>query len=482
MRITTTLLLLASSVTLQAQGPVITWGTETDIVSMTGMGYYRPRVTINADGDPVVVWGLLATPTNYSAVGNGTSFSSPVSILPPGVEPAVADWQGTEIGGRGDTLWCAAKATPEMSSPMYAVRSVDGGYTWGDTIRVDAGNGPWSRFPVIAAVNGDAPVVEFMDFDSGFVSPHHSLSRMVGGVFQPANDASSAFAPGDVCDCCPGGVAVEGNDAVVLYRNAGSNIRTIWAGSSSDAGASFIYGAEVDPTNWMINACPSTGPDAYITGDSVRFVWMSAASMGSKVYVGSAHLPELTTGIGQRLTSATNTTQENYPRIAASGDTIGIVWQSNTSGHTNILFRWSVTGLSGLSQPITVNLNTTSQQRTPDIAFQDGTFHIVWSDNNAGLPRYRQATITSTIGINEVTATPELSAWPSPVSDVLHVNATIPFDRLILSDAAGRIVHELRGASDLDVRELAAGSYRLTACDRNGSRLVSTTVVITSER
>ena len=466
---------------LSAQTSALNWGAETDVVPSGTMGFYRPRVTMNADGDPVVIWGRLTPGTNYTVVGDGAAFTAPVSLWPAGVVPAVAEWQGSEIGGTGDTLWCVAKTIPEMSSPMYAVRSTDGGYTWGDTLRVDPANGPWSRFPIVAVVGGDAPMVGYMAFDSAFLSPHHALSRLVGGVFQPAVDVSSAFAPGDVCDCCPGGITANDDHVAVLYRNAGSNIRTIWAGVSTDDGSSFSYGAEVDPTNWILNACPSTGPDATIAGDSLRFVWMSGADGGNKVYIGSAHLPDLATGFGDRLTTGTDT--ENYPRIAANGDTIGVVWQSTASGNADVLFRWSTSGITGLGPIITVNTTTTGQQRTPDIAFHHGAFHIVWSDVTDARPRYRRAEIVDVTGLAEQGVTPGLSAWPSPANDVVWIATDAAPDRLILRDALGRSVREAPGrAVQLSVAGLPAGGYRLSAVDRGGAELASTTVVVLPSR
>lgn len=460
-----------------AQTPTITWGAEQNVNS-SGTGYFRPRVVVNADQEPVVLWGKTSMNANYVAVGSTGTFSAPIMIHPMMVHPAVADWQGTELAASGDTIWAVMKATPEMDMPMFMVRSTDGGTTWGDTVRIDVGHGAMCRFPEVAVGPTGEPIVEYMAFESGFLDPHHVVTRSTGGVFGAPVNVSTPFAPGEVCDCCPGAITTAGDQAVAFYRNNGSNVRTIWAASSDDAGATFPVGAEVDPTDWVINACPSSGPDAYLAGDSVRFVWMSSASGAAKAYIGSANSPDLITGIGQRLTSSVVGAVENYPRIAGNGDTLGVVWQRTTGGNSDVLFCWSVTGIMGLSIPDTVHADPTGQQRTPDIAFANGTFHIVWTDLSGTQVRYRAAAITNAIGIPE-NSNAAIRAWPVPATDQLHIEANRSVEKFQLLDAAGHIAMEFPGDKhEVQVGHLAPGTYRLIGLNRGGSEVTSSAVVI----
>jgi hypothetical protein len=459
-----------------AQSTVISWDDPMDC-GMEGMGYLRPRIALNEALDPVVIWGRTSPASNYAAVGGVSSFSAPVMVHPDGVTTAVADWQGSEIASDGNTVWVVLKATPEMDMPMYIVRSDDGGFTWGDTLRITASEGPWSRFPNVAAGPMGEPIVQYMAFEPNFLDPHYAVSHMMGGTFMPPVNVSSPFASGEVCDCCPSGITARGTDVVSLYRNNGSNVRTIWAATSDDGGASFDSGGEVDPTGWTINSCPSSGPDAYITGDSVRFVWMSGAVDNAKVYVGSAHLPELNTGVGARITAAAPNFLENYPRIAGNGDTLGVVWQQGVSGAYEILFSWSVTGIAGLSEPDTVNTSFSGAQKTPDIAYANGAFHIVWSDVPAGLIRYRKATLSSNVSIEE---RPEdaLRPWPVPASSVLHVPGARSWSFARLIDAVGRPVRTLNNSGTMDVSMLPDGAYRLVGQRPDGTAVNVPVVVV----
>jgi hypothetical protein len=160
--------------------------------------------------------------------------------------------------------------------------------------------------------------------------------------------------------------------------------------------------------------------------------------------------------------------QQNLPRIAGQGDTLAVVWQQTMGGQTEILFSWSVSGIEGLSAPDTVNVDLAGVQRTPDIAYADGSFHIVWGEVTGSRVRYRKATLTSDVAVAELASTGAVNAWPNPATDVLHFR---PGSRsAVVVDAQGRRVLS-RAAVDgtLDLSSLAAGPYVLLLTHADGS-------------
>jgi hypothetical protein len=50
----------------------------------------------------------------------------------------------------------------------------------------------------------------------------------------------------------------------------------------------------------------------------------------------------------------------------------------------------------------TVNLTLSDAQETPDIAYADGAFHIVWSKPGTGQVRYRRTALSDDTGIHDV--------------------------------------------------------------------------------
>ena len=146
---------------------------------------------------------------------------------------------------------------------------------------------------------------------------------------------------------------------------------------------------------------PLSGPDGYIAGDSIRYVWMSGEDNGIKVFMGSADAGTLATGAqGNVHPGQASALQQNFPRIAGRGDTLGIVWEQLSGGQREILFAHSTTGIGGLSTPDTVNAELAGAQKTPDIAYADGAFHIVWSEPVSGQVRYRRTDLDAFISAN----------------------------------------------------------------------------------
>ncbi len=454
-----------------AQQASVSWGPVID-VNTPGEGGLRPRIALNAAGAPVVLWGGSGPAANHVAVWNGSGFSAPVEVSMPGCEPAVAEWMGSSIAANGNTLWVVMKATPEETRPVYVRRSDDGGLTWGDTLRVDPLGDGVSRFPSITVPDADRPVVQYMRFDSGYFGARQVTARLNGPAFDPPVQVSDPFLSGDVCDCCPNQVEALGDRVVALYRHAAGDERVMWGAASDDAGATFPLGALLDTTGWDLNVCPSSGPDAYLTGDSVRYVWMSGANNGAKVYVGSAHAATL--GLGpQRLVHPGQPLgrQQNFPRIAGTADTLGVVWQQSQSGQQEVLFAWSVSGPAGLGVPDTVNLDLSGPQRTPDIGYANGAFHLVWSEG-VDQVRYRKATITSGVGLAEPLAR-NVRVWPDPTTDLLRLEGR--WNSAEVCDVTGRTV--LRPSMQegvINVEALPPGTYVLRLRASGGAQAVTT--------
>lgn len=453
-----------------AQTATVLWGPVMDC-NNADEGALRPRIVVNGNGDPVVLWGDMSPMANHVSVGDGATFSVPVEVSA-GFMPSVDDWMGSSIAGVGNTLWVVMKSAPEEGSPIYVRRSDDGGYTWGDTIRVEPFDGLVSRFPSIDVVDPDAPIVQYMQFDSGWLGARQVVTHMMGGSFMTPVQVSTPFAPGDVCDCCPNQVVAHEQHVAALYRNAGADIRVMWAATSSDGGATFPVGTFIDTTAWFLPACPSSGPDGYFDGDSIRYVWMSGANNGSKVYLGSASAMDLGLGSHFKLHSGQpSNLQQNFPRIAGSGDTLGVVWQQVYMGQNEILFSWSTTGVSGLSAPDTVNVDLAGVQKTPDIAYADGAFHIIWSEANTGQVRYRKATLGTNVGVlTIVDADGRTALWPNPSPAMIYVPQH--YQRASLYGADGRVVLSNVAVSNgtLDVSALPSGPYSIVLQTSDRSR------------
>lgn len=376
----------------------VDWGSPISVAMGSMYNNIYPRITFTENDVPVVSWMNNNTNKIYSARWNGATFNLPNTLNPNGVLPFIASWAGSEIASSGDTVFVTFSTDFSQTSKVYTVRSLDGGLTFQDTVRVDQIGTDTPRFPTVAVGYGGNPVIAFMQLDASFGNAEYAVARsMNGGTSYMPSIIPSLGAVGTVCDCCPATIIAEGNQHVLTYRNNDNNIRNMWASYSTDGSGSYPVSSEIDQTDWMIMSCPSSGPSNVIIGDSLVSTWMS----DGKVYVGTTNLINQQNGLQRQLFSADMNTQ-NFPIIAGKGDTLGIIWQGSISSSPKLFFTSSVTGANGLGIEIdTITATFSGFQTRPDLLFSNGKFHVVYSDNNGNDVKYLTGTVNQSAGINE---------------------------------------------------------------------------------
>ena len=412
MRILVFLTLFLPSI-IQAQS--IQWETVIPVNENIDFGYARPKIALNGNGDPVVMWGKTYNENAYVSVLQSGDFSTPSALLPDGMNAYVQNWTAPSMEAQGDLVFVVFKSQPDDQGYIYIVKSINGGLTFGDTVRVS--NERWSKFPEVSILPNGNPVVNFMKFEPGFLEPHYAVAVSAdgGNTFSEPVDASSG-APGEACDCCPGFVLAEQDRIIVMFRNNDNNLRDMWATVSTDGGQSFDQGADVDYNNWMINSCPSTGPNAISKEDSLYAVWMSGAQGFSKVNIASVNLNDMSVGVTGEITP-NRLTNQNYPKIDGENNVMGVIWQEVDEG-MDIKMMVSKTGVQGLlgGSVIDVNVFNTGTQTNPDMVFKDGYFHTVWQDNKSKAIYYRKGKFDLSSSVEQINIS-DISVQPNPFVD-----------------------------------------------------------------
>ncbi len=402
--------ILICNFTTESLAQSANWNAPVTVALGTTYSNIYPRIALTTGDNPLVTWENSGTDKIYAARWNGSAFTNPLELNPDGVVPYIATWTGAEVATSGDTVFVVFSTEPVGSAAqVYTIRSLDGGVTFEDTVRVDQIGSDIPRFPSVAVGLNGNPVVNFMRFNSSFGDPEYSVSRSTNGgasYLVPINPTSAVT--GFVCDCCPATMVTSGNKHVLLFRNDDNNIREMWGCYSTDESASFTASGEIDQTNWMISSCPSSGPSGVIMGDSLVSTWMS----NSDVYISSTNLNDQQIGVHRKVFPAGLGVQ-NYPVIAGKGDTLAVVWQGSNGGSTDVFFTYSVTGTAGLGVNIdTLTAGTVGGQSRPDIQFSNGKFHIVYSDNVGNNVKYLQGTIDpNSLGVNEVNPAAEMEIF-----------------------------------------------------------------------
>ncbi|CAN5556066.1 hypothetical protein BH10BAC1_BH10BAC1_09160 [soil metagenome] len=409
------------SIISTAQTVGVLWGSPINVGIGTTHNNIYPRLTLTSGDNPLVVWEDNSPAKIYSSYRMGPVFSAPIALNNSGISPYVATWTGAEIASSGDTAFVVFTSMPVLSGNAYAVRTIDGGLTFSDTVRVNQFVGKIPSFPSVAVLPGGIPLVDYMYSDAGtMLNTEYTVCKSIDGglTFLPE---VTPINPGTVCECCPASMAVSGNTQVLLYRNNISNVRDIWASFSTDSCSTFSASAEIDTTNWLITSCPTSGPTGVIINDSLVYSWMSDATGDARIYIGTMNINDQQIGQHRQLYPVGVTTQ-NYPVLAGKGDTLGIVWLGYNGGYQDVLFSWSLTGASGLGTVVdTITKGTTGHQSRPDLVFNNGKFHLVYSTTVGTQVQYLEGTIVQNVSVSEINSSSSLSFTATNWSGVMEM-------------------------------------------------------------
>ena len=415
------LLITIYFVLFSAADAQIIWDAPINIAPATS-GNNHPRIVTDAAGNPLVVW-YHSNRVKFTR-WDGTAFETPRNINPSGMTVAGANWMGPDIASHGDTVYVVFKQTPEDSGPSWCIHSYDGGSTFSDAVRIDFNEDSLSRFPTVAIDEQGNPIVAFMKFNSSFGDPRWAVARSsdFGNSFSSDVKASGWSSPTSVvCDCCPGSIVSSGDEVVMLYRDNDSNKRDTWAALSQDGGQTFTSGINVDQQNWMISSCPASGPDGVIIGDTLYTTFMNGASGKTRVYFNRTSLSNFSSDPAVPVTDLLfGLSAQNFPRIAAYGTSMAVIWRQTISGQEQLVLNFSSDITSGLS-PLydTVDLN---QITNADIAMTDTKIYVVWEDYSSGTVRFRAGTYSERTSIDDDLSSSNISAFPNPSNDKWHIS------------------------------------------------------------
>lgn len=443
------LLLICAPLFVTAQSG-ITWTSAIDIAPAM-YNNNHPRIAMDANGNPLILWGDDMNNKAYFSRWNGTAFSMPVALNPSSIPVFAQSWAGPDLASHGDTVYAIYKQTPEDTNHIFMVHSYDGGINFSQPVQVDSIGSDASRFPNLGVDASGNPLVAFMRFDAGFTHPQYVVVRSndFGNTFS-TDVLASGFSGGEVCDCCPATIVSSPGYVTTVYRDNLNNIRNMWAGISSDGGITFSNGIQVDQSNWFNNSCPSSGPDGVIVGDSLYAVYMSEGTGAALTYLSSSSVSTLQAGIDMALTgNLTGLTDQNYPRIAHHDNAVAIAWRQtiNGSNQVNLFFTSNIyNGLPANYDTIALN----GQLINTDLAIAPGIVHTIWENGTSGTIKYRKGTYAIT-SVEDKINNNAIHVYPNPAHDFVTVNfdTGITDGILNLKDITGRVISN---------RELSSGT------------------------
>jgi hypothetical protein len=445
----------------------IIWDTALSVADAQ-FGNTKPRIVLNGDGEPVVVFGKNNGEL-YLARKNGTQFTLPQQLAASGVA-YVTNWTSADIGSKGDTIYVVFKAYPLEGGPIYLVRSFDGGVSVSSSMIVDHQQTGVGWLPSLDIDDDGQPHIVYMGHDQNWTNPQYYImhSSDQGTSFSGAQSLTNTI-PVEACDCCPAELAINNEKQVLLYRNNNQNERDIFGVYSNDSGSSFPSFCNLENLSWMVMSCPSTAPDGVIINDTLLSVSASKATGSYRIYLSKALVNnQITPEFVDSLVAPTQVSaNQNHPRIKASDSHIAVCWHENLGSNYDVYVSVaSVTNSSALyTTKLLANESQTGNQLYSDLVLNGNEIHVVYQDSPSGTVKYRRGIIGPTNQVLE-SAAPMLTCIPNPVKDDCIVSAPKAIGGIRIFNDAGQCIRSYKYAATecsekVQLSTLGQGKYTL---------------------
>lgn len=467
-----TLALFLFSINSQSQ---VIWN-ETQDVADNSFGDNRPRIVTDADGTPIVMWSENGAV--QVAKWNGNAFDEPQRVNPENTTVATATWMGPGIAAFEDRVYVVYTETSsaEGGNEIKICSSTDGAQTFSDPVTV-AENADLTRFSEITVDENGHPIVAYISFPESM--DHHewlvSTSSDFGNTFsEPALASGWSSETTEACDCCPASLIRSDNTLVTLYRDNNSNTRNIWAGFSNNSGETFTEGYDVDQQNWQISACPASGPHGVIVGDTLYSTFMSGVEGPPRVFASKMSISNPGSPQVERLTDEfEDLSQQNFPRMAASGNTVATVWQQRIDWNNQLVFSID----EDITDGETPGFQTIDESGviSGDVTIFGQEVFVVWQNSILGVVKFKSGTIDFSSSVEETANLENIQVFPNPSSGVWNITNIEDNANYQLLDASGRIIQSkaetiIGGHLKIDLSDYPAGFYFLKVSTDDGSK------------
>ncbi len=392
----------------------IAWSEPIPVAAST-FGASSPKLATLPNGEVVAIWGKSgSSPKIYFSRKAGDSFETPIQLSTSGIPPDIYGFGGLDLAVSGNKIFVVFE---NFDTGVHLLRSEDGGQTFLPPTSVfDPPAGDWTTLASIAVDGAGNPIVSVIRELATETEARYIVVRSEdgGASFLPPVVGSEPADGEFVCECCPSDMVVAGDSVWLVFRNNDNNLRDVWVTRSTDHAATFDAATDVDETDWMVDACPISGPRLQrLANDSLLAVWMSGASGQGRIYSATLHSGTMSKGWQFPLPASNATGLQSFPSIAGNGDTLCVIWEETGFGGNGgeLVYKFSETGATGLMDYPPTNLTQApGNQKYPDLRFANGAFHLIYQTGGALV--YRRGPLAI---INAASETPT----PSPLFELL---------------------------------------------------------------
>ncbi|MBK6965172.1 MAG: exo-alpha-sialidase [Bacteroidales bacterium] len=310
----------------------------------------------------LIVLGLFAAQYSFAQWEDDVRLTNDPSVSETAFSPGAH-----AIASSGDTVHVVWADDRDGNFEVYYKRSIDGGLTWGDDMRITE-DPALSDLPSIA-VYGSFVHIAWIDTRDSDLELYYKRSTDGGSNWEQdkriLNNPGNAFHPA---------IALSGDFVhLVWYEHYLTSTWEIMYARSSDNGLSWeeAFPLTSDPSD-------SFHPSICATGQALHVAWTDNRDDNREIYYKRSMDNGLTWVPDKRLTN--NGGLSTKPCIGVSESNVTIVWQDDSNGYNEIYYIASTNG--GIEWGSEIQLTDDFvESLSPNLAVSGPGLFLVWVDN-----------------------------------------------------------------------------------------------------
>ena len=393
-----------------------------------------PDVAVEDNGTVHVVWINNDNNKNVfyaKSTDHGSTFSTPIQIN--SYDGHVSDimYSGpkiTEFGGIIHVVFADQRNGYDETNIFYS-QSTDGGDTWTEEVPIGDGSA-FNLYPeIITSELGEIHVIyysynrRFLNFEYIF----HIASSDSGQTFSD-DEIVNNYTEAIPCECCPAEILILNDGTkMVGFRNDNNDIRDTFATFSGTDETEWGNLTRISFDDYVIGACPSSGPGMSRLGEEVAISYMAAMDNTKKVFLKVSHddASSLSDSILVDPSAATDIRQDHPYTAITDGNWIHVIWEDQRGGN-DIYYGGMNVNSSGLSNIQVLNDDGLDVTQMAPRMEDDGHFvYIVWEDYRDAQQIYFTSNYDPDAGIADDINPNEFAIrgiYPNPFNNSLAVD------------------------------------------------------------
>jgi len=414
-----------------------------------------PDIAVDGNGTVHVVWINNDNNKNVfyaKSTDHGGTFSTPVQINMHNGYVSDIMYSGPKIavfGGLIHVIWADQRNGYDETNIFYS-QSTDGGDTWTEEVPIGDVSA-FNLYPeIITSELGEIHVIyysynrRFLNFEYIF----HIASSDSGQTFSD-DEIVNNYTEAIPCECCPAEILILNDGTkMVGFRNDNNDIRDTFATFSGADETEWGSLTRLSFDDYIISACPSSGPGMSRLGEEVAISYMAAMDNTKKVFlkVSRDDASSFSDSILVDPSAAADIRQDHPYTAITDGNWIHVIWEDQRGGN-DIYYGGMNVSSGGLSNIQVLNddgLDVTQMAPQMD---DDGHFvYIVWEDYRDTQQIYFTSNYDPDAGVGDEinpTAFEIQGVYPNPFNNNLTIDFSLvqPSEiKLAVIDISGRAV------------------------------------------